>query len=182
MSSSRSRLSRYLWVAALSLISWALAARLESNGRLPDRDAVSRADQGVVARIIDGDTIELADGRTVRFIGIDTPEVRHRRGGRWVDDPEPFAREASHATAALMARRTVRLEFDVQPRDKYGRTLAYVYVAEPDGHELMVNEELVRLGAAQLMTIPPNVRYVERFRQAQDDARRAQRGVWGEAN
>ena len=168
--------------AALSVCAGVLAARLESSGRLPARDPASRADQAVVARIIDGDTIKLTDGRMVRLIGVDTPEVRRRQGERWIEDPEPFAREASQATAALLARRTVRLELDVQPHDKYGRTLAYVYVNEPDGRELMINEELVRLGVAQLMTIPPNVRYVERFRRAQDDARRAKRGVWGEAN
>ena len=179
MSISRVRL--HIWLALSLLCAPAIPGRLEASGRQPDSATAALAEQGTVARIIDGDTIELSDGRIVRYIGMDTPEVRRREGYRWVEDPQPFAREASRANAALVAKRTVRLEYDIRRRDKYGRELAYVYVSEPDGRELMVNEELLRLGAARLLTIPPDVRYVERFRQAQADARRAKRGMWGEA-
>jgi micrococcal nuclease len=128
--------------------------------------------------VIDGDTIKLADGRTVRYIGIDTPEVRRRVGGRWVDDPEPYGLAASAANKALVAGRRVRLEFDVQPKDRYGRWLAYVYVTPDGGKELMVNERLLADGMAQLLTIPPNVRHVEAFKARAADARRAGRGLW----
>ena len=129
--------------------------------------------------MVDGDTIELRDGRLVRYIGIDTPEVRRRVGGRWVEDPEPFGRAAATANRALVEGRTVRLEYDVEYFDRYGRLLAYVYVTRPDGSEMMVNERLVSEGMAQPLTIPPNVRYVERFRAAVERARREGRGLWG---
>ena len=128
--------------------------------------------------MIDGDTIELSDGRLVRYIGIDTPEVRRRAGGRWVEDPEPFGRAATEANRALVEGRQVRLEYDVQHTDRFGRLLAYVYVTLPDGSEAMVNERLVADGMAQPLTIPPNVAYAERFRARAAEARRDRRGLW----
>jgi micrococcal nuclease len=72
--------------------------------------------------------------------------------------------------------RQIRLELDVQVRDRYGRLLAYVWAGE-----VMVNAELVRRGYAQVMTIPPNVRYQELFLKLQREARQAGRGLWRRA-
>ena len=127
----------------------------------------------VVRRVIDGDTIELTDGRLVRYIGIDTPEIRRRVGDDWIVDPEPLARAATEANRAFVEGNAVRLEHDAQTHDRYGRTLAYVYVSDR-----MVNEALLEAGYAQVMTIPPNVRYAERFRAAAKAARSARRGLW----
>ena len=129
-----------------------------------------------VLRVIDGDTVELADGRKVRYIGIDTPEVRKRDNGHWVKAPDYFALEAMEANRRLVEGKPVELEYDVQPRDRYGRTLAYVYV---DG--VFVNAWLVEDGYARLMTIPPNVKYVDRFRQALAQAKQRGVGLWASA-
>lgn len=128
----------------------------------------------VVAHVIDGDTVELSDGRHLRYIGIDTPETRRRQGEQWVVDPEPYAREATDANRRLVEGQHVRLEEDVESHDRYGRLLAYVYVGE-----VMVNAKLVEDGYAQPMTIPPNVKYAERFKQLAAEARRQHRGLWG---
>ena len=133
--------------------------------------------QASVRRVVDGDTIELADGRLLRYIGIDTPELRRKVEGRWVPDPEPFGEAARDANRRLVEGRTVRLEYDVQTHDRFGRLLAYVYVAR-DGGEVMVNAELLRARFAQLLTIPPDVRYAEHFRSLADAARRERRGLW----
>ena len=77
-------------------------------------------------------------------------------------------------TKQLVEGKEVRLEFDVQRRDKYQRTLAYVYVGE-----MMVNAELERQGYAQVATFPPNVKYQELLLQLQREAREAGRGLWG---
>lgn len=130
--------------------------------------------EAAVRRVIDGDTIELRDGRLVRYIGIDTPEVRRRIGDRWVEDPQPFGREAREANRRWVEGRSVRLEYDVQTHDRYGRLLAYVFV---DGK--MVNAALLEEGYAQLLTIPPNVKHVEQFRRLVREARAAHRGLWG---
>ena len=132
---------------------------------------------GTVVRVVDGDTVHvrLADRvEKVRYIGIDTPETNHPTRGE-----EPGGRAAAEVNGRLVADRAVRLEPDVQLRDRHGRLLAYVWVAGPGGGELMVNAELVRLGYAQVLTVPPNVRHAELFRKLQADAREHRRGLWG---
>ena len=127
-----------------------------------------------VTRVIDGDTIEVAlDNEivAVRLIGIDTPETVHP-----TEPVECFGAAASMFTTGALLGRPVRLEFDVEPLDQYGRTLAYVWL----GSELF-NEVLVARGFAQVTTYPPNVRYVDRFLLAQRDARSHERGLWGTA-
>lgn len=124
-----------------------------------------------VTRVYDGDTIEaLVAGRSekIRYIGIDTPEM---------DDPRPevleMAREATRANRALVGDRRVRLELDIQERDRYGRLLAYVWLADT-----LVNERLVQEGYAAASSFPPNLRYQDRLDDAQRDARRAGRRLW----
>ena len=163
--------------ASLHLLTVALAAcLLGCEPSLPK--------EAKVRRVVDGDTIQLADGRLLRYIGIDAPEVRRRArpgdrewqagvGGRWVEAPEPFGIAATDANRHLVQGRTVRLEYDVQTHDRFGRLLAYVYVGGA-----MVNEELVREGLAEPLVIRPDVKYAERFRELADEARREHRGQW----
>jgi micrococcal nuclease len=131
---------------------------------------------GTVVRTVDGDTVHvrLADRvEKVRYIGINTPEVHHPKRGE-----EPGGRAATEINRQLVGDRSVRLEPDVQLRDRYGRLLAYVWVKRADSVEVMVNAEMVRLGYAQVMTIPPNVRHAELFRKLAVDARENHRGLW----
>jgi len=124
-----------------------------------------------VVSVVDGDTIHvrIADRlEKVRYIGMNTPEVHHPRKGE-----EPGGREASEVNRQLVAGKQVRLELDVQERDRYGRLLAYVWVGDT-----MVNAELVRRGYAQVMTIPPNVRHQQLLLKLQREAREAGRGLW----
>jgi micrococcal nuclease len=128
----------------------------------------------VIDRVIDGDTIEvIMDGRhvTVRLIGIDTPETKKP------DTPvECFGPEASARTAELLAPDTpVRLERDVDSRDKYGRLLAYVH-REPDG--LFVNEILLGEGLARPYPFEPNTTYADRFAVVAEAARVNGLGLW----
>lgn len=132
----------------------------------------SDPDIAQVVRVVDGDTIEVSfNGSTekVRLIGVDTPETVHPTIG-----VEPYGREASNFSKEKLADKTVRLEFDVEERDRYGRLLAYVWLEEE-----LFNEVLLQEGYAQLATYPPNVKYVERFKAAQKEAREAGRGLWG---
>lgn len=90
----------------------------------------------------------------------------------------PGGREAAEVNRRLVAGKWVQLEPDVQLRDHYGRMLAYVWLPQQDGARVMVNAELVRLGYAQVMTIPPNVKYSETFVKLHREAREAGRGLW----
>jgi endonuclease YncB( thermonuclease family) len=126
-----------------------------------------------VVEVIDGDTIDvqLADGREerVRYIGMDTPEIH--------GPVECYGQEASAYNDRLVGGKTVWLELDVEERDRYQRLLAYVYL-DSDG-QAMVNAILLSQGYAQVLTIPPNVRYADRFLKLQQEAREAGRGLWG---
>ncbi|MFH1305453.1 MAG: thermonuclease family protein [Candidatus Omnitrophota bacterium] len=127
----------------------------------------------IVKKVIDGDTIELSNGSRVRYIGIDTPEVRKREGTGWKYAPEPYALKAKTENNELVAGKKVKLEFDAEKEDKYGRLLAYVYV---DGK--MVNAELLRRGCASVYMIPPNTKHLALLTAAQEEAKRAKRGIW----
>ncbi len=134
----------------------------EKEGVAPKDDRV------LVTRVVDGDTVEIEGGEKVRYIGMNTPEsVDPRRA------VQCFGKEASAHNKKFVEGKRVRLEPDVEDRDKYHRLLRYVWLGDT-----MINEQLVTDGYAQVMTIPPNVKYVERFKQAQIEAREAKRGLW----
>ena len=136
-----------------------------------------------VIYIYDGDTIKLANGEKVRFVGIDTPESSEnkklfRDAARSHQDVHEIIRmghAAASYTRSLLAGRRVRLEFDIEKRDKYGRLLAYVYRVE-DG--LFINEDIIRNGYAYPMTIPPNILHADEFKRLFREAQKSRRGLW----
>lgn len=127
-----------------------------------------------VLRTIDGDTIDLqisGEAVRVRLIGVDAPESVH---------PESSKNTAEGAAAAawlqeMLEDENVYLEYDVGTEDDYGRTLAYVYLSD---RETMLNRLLLQEGMAQVMTVPPNVKYAVEFSQIQTAAREAGNGFW----
>lgn len=127
-----------------------------------------------VSEVIDGDTVKLSNGQTLRYIGIDTPEIRIKKGGSFEYEPQPFALEAKKLNQALVEAKEVRIEFDVQRYDRYQRLLGYCFVGEE-----FINAKLLREGLAVLYTYPPNVKYAELFVAAQKEARQNKRGIWG---
>jgi micrococcal nuclease len=159
---------RSLLLLAVSLVALALAWSGRGGDAAPARDRIGR-----VVRVVDGDTIAVAlAGRVerVRYVGIDTPESVKP------DTPvQCYAHKAAAENARLVAREQVRLVLDAEPRDRFGRLLAYVYRAR-DG--LFVNAALVRGGFARTLTIPPNVRFAARFRALAAQARNGGRGLW----
>ena len=117
--------------------------------------------------VADGDTIELSGVGETRLIGVDTPEVY---GGA-----ECYGRAASKFTkSVLRPGRPVRYRLGTEPRDRYGRALAYVWL--PGG--ALFNALLVQRGYASPLTVPPNDDYARRFVAAARRARRAGRGLW----
>ncbi len=130
-------------------------------------------DVGRVVKVVDGDTIHVQVGSVrekVRYIGVDTPETKDPR-----KPVQCFGQKASDFNARLVADERVRLVRDVEARDRYGRLLAYVYRVR-DG--LFVNAELTRLGYALALSIPPDVRFADRFAALAREAREAGRGLW----
>lgn len=132
-------------------------------------------DSSRVVRVIDGDTVELADGRRVRYIGIDTPELSDP--GKKVDPDRIgvacFGEAAKAENVNLVEGKEVRLVKDVSETDNYKRLLRYVYVGD-----VFVNDHLVRQGFAHVVTYPPDVAYSGQFLEAEREARENKRGLW----
>ncbi len=141
-------------------------------------------DDILVVRAVDGDTLKLENGERVRLIGIDTPEVYEssklyrdsKKSGQDIKTIQALGKRSSGFTRDLVEGKRVRLEFDVEKRDKYQRLLAYVYLK--DG--TFVNAEIVKQGYASLMTYPPNIKYVDTFKELYQEARVNNRGLWKE--
>jgi len=121
-------------------------------------------EQALVVRVIEGDTIELQDGRRVRYLGIDTPEVG-----------EDYSTEATTRTKELVEGRVVELQSGKRDQDEYGRFLRYVYV---DG--VFVNAELVAQGYAKAYIFDADERYSQVLVQLEQYAKITRRGLWEE--
>lgn len=107
----------------------------------------------IVKRVIDGDTIELSDGRKVRYIGVNSPEMTDKRAAVL-----KLAQLAKAENIKLTEGKTVEMEKDVSETDKYGRLLRYVYVDNE-----MINLKMVQLGMAAVATYPPDIKHKEFF-------------------
>ncbi len=141
-----------------------------------------------VLRVVDGDTLKvryLGEDESVRLIGIDTPESRVNKktkkdAKRSKQDIETIVAMGKRATAyvegLVKPGDTITIEFDVQERDRYKRLLGYVYLSNGK----MLNEEIVKAGYANVMTIPPDVKYEDRFLRAYKQARERKKGLWKE--
>jgi len=139
-----------------------------------------------VTRIIDGDTLKvfyLGGEESIRLIGIDTPESRvnkktkrdAERSGQDIETIIAMGKRATEYVKSLVtAGDTVTIELDVQERDRYKRLLGYVYLSNGK----MLNEEIVKAGYANVMTIPPDVKYKDRFLKAYKEARESKKGLW----
>jgi len=154
LSASRCRSIRIALLVCLCAV-----ALLSSCGK---KDPLRDLESARVVRIRDGDTIELADGRAVRYIGIDTPETG-----------QPYADSATLFNTALVLGKTVRLEYGRERLDRYGRTLAFVYV---DGR--MVNLEILKAGWAWCFFFGENLKHTRELVQALDGAMDSHRGLW----
>jgi micrococcal nuclease len=179
-----------LFLAALAVIvlgSWCANSQVnlssEAKFSLPFGKA-NNYDNIRVERVVDGDTLRLENGERVRLIGIDTPEMHEsdklyrdsQKTGQDVKVIQALGQRAYNFTRDLVEGKRVRLEFDVEKRDKYQRLLAYIYLK--DG--TFVNAEIVKHGYASLMTYPPNIKYVDTFKQLYQEARKNNRGLWKE--
>ena len=126
-----------------------------------------------VIETIDGDTVvvQFANGErdTVRMLGVDTPETHHPH-----KPVQCYGPEASDYTHARLLGRSVALELDVEHRDIYGRLLAYIRI---DG--VRYNDELLRMGYARLLVIPPNGAHARAMLAAELAAQHEGRGLWG---
>ena len=121
----------------------------------------------------DGDTIVLCDGRHVRYIGINAPEIAHDN-----HKAEAFGYAAKKYNKSLVLSKKVRLEFDKETHDRYGRLLAYIFLA--DG--TFINKKMIEKGYAYVLHLRPNLKYDGVLLKAQRDAMSAKKGMWRNLN
>ncbi|HSW36082.1 MAG TPA: thermonuclease family protein [Candidatus Limnocylindrales bacterium] len=131
-----------------------------------------------ITRVVDGDTVVASfrgQSERLRFIGVDSPET-----------DQPFGYEATAFTTRNLLRQQVWLEFDVTERDRFDRLLAYIWLEPPlsdseqEVRSKMFNARLLLEGYAQMMTIPPNVKYADMFYQFQREGRNQGKGLWSD--
>lgn len=153
-------------------ITSSLAVLLAVAGCGQSRNSVAHI--ATVIEVIDGDTVDLSiDGhrQRVRLIGVNTPETKHPN-----KPVQCYGHEATVFTESLLPHGTkVRLERDAEARDTYDRLLVYVY---RNFDNMFINLELVRQGFAHVLTIEPNVAYMDKFVAAARDAQSNNRGLW----
>lgn len=121
--------------------------------------------EGTVERVIDGDTVVLKDGTTIRYVGITTPERN-----------EPFWQEATDENKKLVINKKVKLEYDAYTSDKFGRVLAYIIIDNKN-----ISIELARLGLAKVVIMEKrrDFIYQDQLLKAQNEAKNKKLGIWG---
>jgi len=155
---------RAVAMAMALFISLLVPCSIPSGCSKPSGPCPTRQIYAKVTRALDGDTVLLNSGDKVRYIGIDAPE----KG-------ECFAEEAARRNHEIVAGKEVRLELDVRLTDPYGRLLAYVYLDETFVNALLIGEGYCRAAA-----FAPNTKHREFFEALEEDAKRDERGMWGQ--
>ena len=155
-------LSAAVIIVSIILVLW--PARRRDSHREPDIDSTARgfSSKQVIREIVDGDTFVLSDGSQIRLIGVDTPE-----------EGQPYYREAIDFAEYRLPGTEVTLELDREPRDRYGRLLAYLFV-----DSLLYNETLVDSGLGSVYLFGNNTRFADRLIEAQKRARSSRVGIW----
>lgn len=138
---------------------------LENTGKYQTQNISYFPKDGMVERIVDGDTVVLHNGTIVRYVGITSPETG-----------EPFEKEATEANRKLVEGKTVKLEYDNYKADKFGRILAYLIT--PDGKNASI--EMARLGMASVVIYQHKKPFIyqDQLLKAQEEAQKEKRGVW----
>ena len=202
----RSPMCRIIIAAALFLSLPAIHSFSDSPATHPAGGGLQNHQIYVVTRVVDGDTLVLSNGQKVRLTGIDTPESKanakarrdSERSGQDLKTITHNGEEAARFVRRMIEGKQVRLEFDVQKHDRYGRELVYVYDVEtlkfhPEfktaqgiwtagDHEIFLNGSIIRSGYAMPMTITPNVKYADLFKKLYQEAQAKKRGLWREGN
>lgn len=131
-----------------------------------------------VVRVVDGDTVEIEGNIKVRYIGVNTPELHDPR-----KPIECFGQAASDENKKLVEGKEIYIQKDISETDKFKRLLRYVWIGDPSvssAEAIFVNDYLVRQGFAQASSFPPDVKYQQRFIEAQTEARENKRGLWNQ--
>lgn len=162
----------YLWSITVASILFALLLSVASAANCIAKEFHERVE---VDHVYDGDTVRLSDGRKLRFIGINTPELSYEEGRQ----NEPYARAARDALGELLVGQSqLQLRYDTQRKDHYGRILAHPYLL--DGRN--ITQLLLAKGLGNALVVPPNTWGLNCYQAAERTARHSMRGIWSHAH
>jgi len=159
---------------AMCLISILTSCQAQTNMN-NERNLISAK----VTRVVDGDTMKVtlhdkqSSEETIRLLLIDTPETVHPD-----KEVQPFGPESSAYAKGILTNREVQLEMDVSERDKYGRLLVYLWIDDQMFNEMLLKEGLARVA----YVIPPNIKYIDQFRDIQQKSQKSAKGIWSIEN
>ena len=139
------------------------------NTRLDLSPPVAGAKFARVQRVIDGDTLVIESGQTIRILGLDTPETHHPD----MQEPQAFGLAASQRLRDWVEGRPIWLESDREAQDHYGRELRHVWAGQQ-----LVSESLIREGLAYALVMDPQMQHAALMREAEASAKSAGRGLW----
>lgn len=153
----------------------ALTSQVPCLSKLYTKDCLNDYKEFTVAAICDGDTVLAGHGKCehgfsqnkVRLLGIDAFEIGQK----------PYGESSKKFLTNLLLNKKVCIELDIEEKDKYDRTLGYVFLGK-----VLVNEEIVKNGHGIINSFPPNTKYIKRLKKAQIYARENKLGIWKEAN
>ena len=141
-----------------------------SFSALSDNCTTDRIDEyAIVKQVYDGDTIRLADGKKIRLIGINTPEMNYKTG-----NPEPFAQKAKAFLTREVLKQKIGLRFGSDKKDRHGRLLAHIFLKDKSN----LQQALLKSGFAVYITIPPNLWQQDCYMNAEQEARKKNKGIW----
>lgn len=129
-----------------------------------------RIDQyAVVSQVYDGDTVKLKNGKKIRLIGVNTPEMNYKTG-----EPEPFAKQAKEYLKKQVLRKEIGLRYGSEKKDRHGRYLAHIFLND----ELNLQQALLTKGFAVNIGFPPNLWQQECYADAEKSAQQSLKGIW----
>ena len=165
----KNMLSFIIFIISISLVfSFGVTAKNNSEVTIKNKN-LNSLESTVVKKVIDGDTIKISNGETIRFIGIDTPEIN------WdIGTADFYGYKALNFTKNNLLNKKIYLEYDEEKRDDYGRLLAYVYLENGE----LFNDIILKKGYGHLMTVEPNTKYLKKFRKVVKKAREKEQGIW----
>ena len=157
-------------VSTLTSVFLIVAASLISNQLHAQSCLTNRIDKyAKVVKVFDGDTVKLASGEKVRFIGINAPEMNYK-----TKNPEPYAREAMEFVTSKILNQRVGLRYGAEHNDNYGRVLAHIFLEDGSNLQAM----LLQQGLAINIAIPPNIWQQKCYQSLETSARKKQQGLW----
>jgi micrococcal nuclease len=129
---------------------------------------------GYVTKVIDGDTVRLNNGKLLRYLGINTPELRKKdKYGNWYEINDIYAKKAFLFNKNLVENKKIKIEYDKEREDRHGRLLGYVFVKDK-----FINYELLKSGWAELYIWGPNFKYQDTLAKAFKNALDGRKGIW----